>query len=194
VPVSMLTRAVRATQATGSYTFTIGGSFDVAGQGFPIQGGGAVDARGGRARATLDLTRALAASGVSSISPDEARADAVVVGRVLYVRSPYLVKRRGLRRPWVRYPLGSLRIAGPVKRLGHDTIDDVETTHYTATAHLAGRSLPADVWVDASGRIRRVQTQIGTPSYQAVPQLDIAGFGRPVTVQPPAPALVAAPR
>jgi hypothetical protein len=191
---------VRATQAAGSYTFSIGGSFDVAGQGFPIQGEGAVDARAGRARASLDLTRALAASGVSSISPDEARADAVVIGRTLYVRSPYLVGRRGLRRPWVRYPLGSLRVAGPVKRLGPDTIDGVKTTHYSTAvdlgtdSRLAGGSLPVDVWVDARDRIRRVQAQVGAASFQAVPQLDIAGFGRPVAVGAPPPAQVAPPR
>ena len=211
VPASTLTKAARATEAAGSYTFTIGGTFDVAGQTFPIQGGGAVDARAGRARATLDLRRALAASGIGSISRDEALADAVATGGVLYVRSPYLVRRRRLKRPWIRYPesvapldlVRYVRPVGTVTRLGSDTVDGVKTTHYSAqldlrsyasAARVAGDSLPVDVWVDSDDRIRRVQTQLGTASFQAVPQLDIAGFGRPVAVRAPAAAQVGPPR
>lgn len=194
MPASTLTKAFRATVASGSFRLTIGGSFDVAGQGFPIDGAGGVDARKGRARASLDLTKALAASGVSSIAPDEARADAVVIGSALYVRSPYLVRRRHLRRPWVRYPLRrAIRVVGPVKRLGTDTIDGVATTHYSSEVDVGdyARAVPVDVWVDSADRIRRVVAQVGTPRYQALPQVDIGGFGRPVVVSPPAPALVA---
>jgi hypothetical protein len=208
VPASTLTKAARDTQAAGTYTFTIGGTIDLGGQTFPIRGGGAVDARGGRARASLDLSQALSLIGISR---DEARADAVATGGVLYVRSPYLVRRRGLKRPWIRYPqsvapldlLSYMRPVGAVRRVGGDTVDGVKTTHYSAeldisryasAARLAGDSLPVDVWVDSADRIRRVQTQLGTASFQALPQLDIAGFGRPVAIRTPPAAQVAAPR
>jgi hypothetical protein len=215
VSPGVLAAAVRATQATGSYTFSLGGTVDVAGQGFPIQGGGAVDARHGRARFRLDLRQALAASGIGSISPAEAVADAVVVGGVLYARSPYLARRRRVRSTWIRYPhrdvsparlLGYLRAVGVVKRVGTDTVDGARTTHYStevdlrryaqtarpdevdnlnAAMRLVGDSLPVDVWVDASDRIRRIQAQVATASFQALPQLDIGGFGRPVAIRRP---------
>jgi hypothetical protein len=217
----VLAGAVRATQAAGTYTFVLGGSIDFAGQGFPIGGGGAVDARGGRARIRLDLRQALASSGIGSISPAEGVADAVVVDGTLYVRSPYLSRRRGLRDTWIRYPhrdvsparlLGYLRAAGVVKRLGTDTVDGVRATHYSteidfrryartarpdevqalnALMRVAGDSLPVGVWVDGSDRIRRVQTQLDTLSFQALPQLDIGGFGRPVVIRPPPPGALA---
>jgi hypothetical protein len=224
VPSSTLVRAVRATQAAGSYTLTLGGSVDVSGQGFPIEGGGAVDARRDAGHLTLDLRDALAESG-SGMPRQEGRADAVWTGGVLYVRSPYLAHRRGIQRPWIRYGrggaaaasglLGYLRAVEEVRRQGFDTIDGVRTTHYSATIdfrryaigarpgevgalnglmRVTGASLPVEVWVDSADRIRRVQTQIGTSSYQAVPQVDVSGFGRPVVVRAPAPAQVAAPR
>lgn len=194
VPPDTLTNAVRATEASGSYRFTLGGSINVVGQGFPINGGGAVNTRAGRARATLDLRQALAGSGLSSISPAEAVADAVVIGRTLYVRSPYLAKRRGIRSSaWIRYSvrgaslLDYLSSVRSVKLVGADTIDGVKTTHYTALADLRRYRSPLtlDVWVDSARRIRRVVTQLVQPSFTAIPQIDVSGFGRPVVVTTP---------
>ncbi|MFL5909166.1 MAG: hypothetical protein ACJ768_01135 [Gaiellaceae bacterium] len=193
MPPDTLTNAVRATEASGSYRFTLGGSIDVVGQGFPIEGGGAVNTRAGRARATLDLRQALAGSGISSISPAEAVADAVVIGRTLYVRSPYLAKRRGIRSTWIRYSvrgaslLDYLSAVRSVKLVGSDTIGGVRTTHYTAVVTLTRypRPLTVDVWVDSARRIRRLVTQLVQPSFTAVPQIDVSGFGRPVVVTPP---------
>ena len=193
MPPATLTDAVRATEAAGSFVFTLGGSIDVVGQGFPIEGGGAVDTRAGRARARLDLRQALAASGVSSVSPAEAVADAVVIGRALWVRSPYLTKRRGTTQRWIRYSgrgtslLSYLRSIRSVKLVGADTVDGVKTTHYTAVVALRGYgpAVPLDVWIDSSRRIRRLVTQLVRPSFTAIPQVDLSGFGRPVVVTPP---------
>ena len=184
---------MRATEASGSYSFTLGGSIDVVGQGFPINGGGAVNTRSGRARATVDLRQALAASGISSVSPAEAVADAVVIGRTLYVRSPYLARRRGSAERWIRYSgrgaslLSYLSAIRSVKLVGADNVDGVKATHYTAVVALRHYrpSLTVDVWVDSARRIRRLVTQLVQPRFTAVPQVDLSGFARPVVVSPP---------
>jgi hypothetical protein len=221
VPASTLVSAARTTATAGSFTFTIGGTFDALGRSFPIHGAGAVDARARRARASLDLSQALAQTGIQTITPAEARAEAVAAGSTVWVHSPYLAKRRGARRPWLRFdsvairPLAYLAAVGVVNRLGTERVDGVSTTHYATeidlrryarTAkpsemaalsylmRLAGNSIPADVWVDAAGRIRRVQLQITTISFQAKPRIDIDGFGRPVAIRTPSPAQVSPAR
>ena len=185
--------AVRATEAAGSYSFTLGGSIDVVGQGFPIDGGGAVNTRAARARATLDLRQALAASGISSVPPAEAVVNAVVIGRTLYVHSPYLAKRLGIADRWLRYPTSGASLLDyvsairSVKLVGADTVNGVKTTHYTAVVKLRRYrpSLTVDVWVDSLRRIRRLVTQLVQPKFTAIPQIDLYGFGRPVVVTAP---------
>jgi hypothetical protein len=209
--VSTLVSAARATQAAGTFTFTISGTFAAAGQSFPIHGAGAVDARARRGRASLDLTKALAQSGIQTIPRAEARADAVASGGHLFVRSPYLARRRGTTKRWMQLasipvrPLAYFGAVDVVKQLGTETVDGVETTHYSTEIDLrraglaslvptVGDSLPADLWVDTRDRIRRVEVQVTTVAVQAVPQVDISGFGRPVAVRPPPPAQVSAAR
>jgi hypothetical protein len=206
VAATTLVSAARATEAAGTFTFTIGGTVDAVGQSFPIHGGGAVDARARRARVSLDLSQAVAQSGIQTITPAEARAEAVATEGAVYIRSPYLAKRRAASRPWLRFdslairPLAYLGAAGVVHRLGTEKVDGVSATHYATeidlrkyarTAkpnevaalnylmRLAGDSVPVDVWVDGAGRIRRVQLQVTTISFQAEPRIDLSGFGLP---------------
>jgi hypothetical protein len=117
----------------------------------------------------------------------------VVIGRTLYVRSPYLAKRRGSAEPWSRYSgrgaslLGYLSAIRSVKLVGTDRVDGMKTTHYTAVVNLRRYrpSLTVDLWVDSLRRIRRLITQLVQPSFTALPQLDLSGFGRPVVVTVP---------
>jgi hypothetical protein len=135
----------------------------------------------------------------------------VASGGRLFVRSPYLARRRGTTKPWLQLasipvrPLAYLGAVDVVKQLGTETVDGVETTHYSTEINLrraglaslvptVGDSLPVDVWVDTRDRIRQVQVQVTTVSVQAVPQVDISGFGRPVAVRPPPPAQVSVAR
>jgi hypothetical protein len=75
--------------------------------------------------------------------------------------------------------------SGGVTTVGHETVDGVPTTHYHATLQLSdilarlpssaqaaakatleklddGGAIPVDVWVDAQGRVRRIQLSIGS--------------------------------
>jgi hypothetical protein len=105
--------------------------------------------------------------------------------------------------------LGYLRKAGDVKEVGSEDLGGTPTTHYHATidlAKLAGsagaaasslrqlqqlsgmKSLPTDVWIDASGRVRRQTVSIA--AQQPVPvrfdmTIDYKRFGVPVDVAPP---------
>jgi hypothetical protein len=221
VPASTLVSAARATAAAGPFTFTIGGTFAAVGQTLPIHGRGAVDAQARLGRASLDLSQAVAQIGIQSISAADARADAVIAGGVVYLRNPYLARRRGATKPWMRLasipvrPLAYLQAVHVVKQLGTETIGGVRTTHYSTEIDLrkyartarpaeasavnsligiVGDSLPTDVWVDAHDRIRRLAVQVTTASVQAEPQVEISGFGRPVAIRRPPPALVAPAR
>src|SRR4051812_11188313 len=220
VPANTLESAARATEAAGTFTFTIGGTVAAAGQSFPVHGDGAVDARARRARVSLDLSQAVAESGIGLPAAD-ARAEAVAAGGTLYVRSPYLVRRRKAPKPWLRFdslavrPLAYLRAAGAVRRLGTEKVGGVSTTHYSTEVDLrkyartarpsevaaldslmryVGDSFPADIWIDAGQRIRRVEVQLTTVSLQLEPRIDISGFGRPVAIRPPSPAQVSPAR
>lgn len=220
VSPNTLAAAARATQAAGSFTFTIGGPIDVAGQSLPIHGGGAVDSRTRSARVTLDLRQAVADAGLG-LSPAEAQAEARAIGTAIYVRSPYLAKRRNASLPWMRFaptqirPLAYLRAVDVVKRIGTETVDGVRTTHYSteidfrsyaqnalpaevpalnALMRYFGDSVPVDLWIDGSNRIRRIAVQLSSVSFQALPTVDLGGFGRPVAVPPPPAAEVTAAR
>ena len=85
--------------------------------------------------------------------------------------------------------LALVRGVHSVSRLGTAVVDGVRTTHYytevptpASQASRYGDAIPADVWLDASGRIRRVRVQLTTADYAAVPQVDVRGL------RPPAPA------
>jgi hypothetical protein len=91
--------------------------------------------------------------------------------------------------------LGYAQAATDARRVGRETVDGVPTTHYYAEIDLSryairrtlGDSLPVDVWIDGSGRIRRVTAQLSAAGFDAVPQVDV----RPL---PPRPARAPASR
>jgi hypothetical protein len=76
----------------------------------------------------------------------------------------------------------SVKSAG---QLGTETVDGVMTTHYDAEVRTpanlvrqAGDTIPVEVWVDASDRIRRVRARVTTPDFEAVPQVDLRAAPR----------------
>lgn len=104
--------------------------------------------------------------------------------------------------------------SGSVVKVGDETVDGVPTTHYNATIqlshvleHLSGAeqtavkgmleklgsavAIPAEVWIDAQGRVRRLQLSITGLGAAA------AGIGMSITVNftsyGPGPAIVAPP-
>jgi hypothetical protein len=101
--------------------------------------------------------------------------------------------------------LDALRQVGDVHEVGKEDIDGTSTTHYAAeidaqkaagafpnAGALAGKTVPADVWVDGNGVVRRVHVAAdGTRGPAVEAQLDITDLGVPVdVVAPPADQVV----
>jgi hypothetical protein len=99
--------------------------------------------------------------------------------------------------------------SGGVVKLGQETVDGVPTTHYSATIPLShvlehltsaeqtavkglieklgsAATIPAEVWVDAQGRVRRMQLTVSLGSVSTQITMDFTSYG-------PGPAIVAPP-
>lgn len=108
--------------------------------------------------------------------------------------------------------LDALRGAsGKVSRAGSDKVRGVNTTHYRVTLDLAKaisnspeaqrdhvetsvialgtRSIPADVWIDSKGRVRKLRLRLkgGTVANPGSVEFEFFDLGAPVTVTQPDP-------
>jgi hypothetical protein len=104
--------------------------------------------------------------------------------------------------------LAYLRGAGHVEKVGSDKVQGVSTTHYKVTLDLeraAAKSsgstrkslrrvidlggvkkLPADVWIDGDGYLRRIEYAQPAGNGRAVRlAMELHDFGKPVAVKPP---------
>jgi len=168
------------------------------------------------------------------VSGQKVPIDSVVSGNVLYMRSPVFAQL-GLPRnkEWVKLDLGQLAKqrgidlssfanASPtpasalaylqgtsrVERLGSDTVQGLNTTHYKVTVDLARaadrsngstrkalrrviqttgqKSLPVDVWIDGDGYVRKVEYSQGSGNGKgAKVTMELHDYGAPVPVKPP---------
>lgn len=111
--------------------------------------------------------------------------------------------------------LDALRGAtGKVTRAGRDEVRGVKTTHYRVTLDLANaisnspeaqrdrvgtsvialgtRSIPADVWIDSKGRVRKLHLRLkgGTVANPGSVEFEFFDLGVPVTVTQPDPSSI----
>jgi hypothetical protein len=102
--------------------------------------------------------------------------------------------------------LDQLKANGDVTKVGTETIDGVETTHYTATIdpaktaklakalHITVSYKPADVWIDANGLVRRMHLAYSqtagtsTPASTNDTTISFSNYGTEVQVDLPSPA------
>ena len=105
--------------------------------------------------------------------------------------------------------LRALQAVGSSQKLGSETVGGVSTTHYRATidpknaldkipdAKSAGvlkqmlgtsglGTIPLDVWVDGSGRVRRESIKFSAAGMSADLKVEFKNFGAPVDTTPPA--------
>jgi hypothetical protein len=102
------------------------------------------------------------------------------------------------------------RTATPVKTIGKETVDGVETTHYRATIDpkkipktdriqkfTSPAYKPIDVWVDGHDLVRQVKLDYTTKAYtnqamraHVLLTMKLSDFGTTVDVEPPAPSTV----
>jgi hypothetical protein len=108
-------------------------------------------------------------------------------------------------------------VSGEVREVGKEKLRDAQTTHYAATLDLekaaegagnnkatienlmeqiGSKSLPADVWIDGEGRLRKLRyemtvggaratTQAGASATKVTTTIELFDFGTEVTAKPP---------
>jgi hypothetical protein len=101
--------------------------------------------------------------------------------------------------------LAQLRKNAAVAEVGHETLDGVDTTHYTAVIDSAyvsklrkalGETVtyaPVDVWIGSDNLVRRIRMSYSQSGTAAVPAsamemtMDLSHYGEPVRVSVPSP-------
>ncbi|HEV2590865.1 MAG TPA: LppX_LprAFG lipoprotein, partial [Gaiellaceae bacterium] len=151
--------------------------------------------------------------------------DEVLQGWTIYMKSPVFSAQLPAGKSWVSLDLqkagqklgldfnkftqqdpsdmlGALKKAGSLQKLGSETIDGVDTTHYHVTIDLAKapngpqlmkltnlKSLPADVWIDGQDQLRRMKESYsvttGGQTISTSMQMDLSNYGEQVNVQVP---------
>ena len=213
--LNAVAQAADKTTSAGSEHVAIVGSVTAAGQKVEMTGDGDFQATPKLGSLHLSLT----ASG-RNITMDE-----VLKGWTIYMKSPLFSSQLPSGKTWMSIDLqkagnklglntdeftqqdptdllGALQKAGSVKKVGTETIDGVDTTHYSVTVDLAKapngakleklanlKSLPVDVWVDGNNQVRRLtESYTATSSGQSVAtnmQIDLSNYGEQVNVQVP---------
>jgi hypothetical protein len=96
--------------------------------------------------------------------------------------------------------LDQLKAAGGVHKVGPETLDGVETTHYRATvdtakvakllkkAQFTATYEPVDVWVDGKGLVRRMHLSYSVNGTTTDLTASFSKYGEPVSVTAPAAA------
>jgi hypothetical protein len=199
--------------------------FTISGQGAKGQGTGTFNTGGDRSgKSTMDL----------QVSNNTSTLDSVVTGNVLYLRSRVFAQA-GISgaQQWVKLDLGklaqqrgldlsSLVNASPtpasalaylkgtkdVRKVGSESVQGVDTTHYRvnvdlrrAAARASGsgkdsirrvmqvsglRTLPMDTWVDDKGFLRKVAwTEHTSRNTSSKVTMVLHDFGAPVKIEPP---------
>ena len=198
--------AADATMKQSSEQVGLQAKLDVAGQSVKLGGNGAFSNAGDKGNLHLVVS-------IGSIGPGAL--DEVFDGKTVWLRSPLLTSTlRG--KHWIKLDLTKpaqvlgfdlnalagqapssalekLKLDGTVTKVGSDTLDGVETTHYRK--ELSGQYRSADAWVDDQGLVRRLkldyEAKVDPTSKQGahtVLTMDFSDFGTAVKVQPPAAA------
>jgi hypothetical protein len=199
-PTVAVRQAAAKTAAQPSEHMTLAGTINAAGQQASVNGSGDFKGRNG----TLQIT--FSAGGLVG------KADAVLVGPKLYLRSPLLATRLTKGKTWLKVDLASAagnvggmslsslaaespaqtlrQLAGlrNVSTVGSEQVDGTSTTHYRGTAAAgAGAAGTYDVWVgNDDGLIHRLKlaSKLG-PNETLDATIDLSDFGKAVTITVP---------
>jgi hypothetical protein len=198
--------AADATSKQPSEKVALQGKVDLSGQAVSLGGNGAFSNTDDKGKLHLVVS-------IGSFGPGAL--DEVFNGKVVWLRSPLLTSTlRG--KHWIKLDLvkptqllgfdlnalagqapssalEKLRLDGKVTKVGTDTIDGVETTHYRK--ELSGDYHTADAWVDDRGLVRRLKLDydatVDPTSKQGahtVLTMTLSHFGTPVSAPPPSAA------
>jgi LppX/LprAFG-like lipoprotein len=224
---SAATKTVDAQTFTTDFTATV----KVLGRSFSFGGNGAVDLGANATSLTMDLSGIPLPQG-SAGQGGAGTVDIVFANGIMYLRMPMLASKLPSGKTWLKldvqklaaakgFDLGSfknvdpsqvlaqLQAAGDVQKVGTETIQGAETTHYHAVIDVAkspnltdkqraaiqkalggaDRTVPVDVWIDSDGHVRRETTSFsfgkGLQGAQMAMTMNFSDFGQPVTVTVP---------
>ena len=187
--------AATKTQQAGSYAFDFDLGMQVAGKQLSFTGSGKIDDAANTMQMTMDFGNLLPASA----GQKDTSADLLLVNGVAYMKLPFLAAKLPAGKSWMRVDVSALATSGGLgsfdqadpqqyvqellassktQKVGTDTIDGQQVTHYTTTvdpssklsgipadqqakvrkalAKLGMQSVPLDVWVDDQGLLRRM--------------------------------------
>jgi hypothetical protein len=203
----------RAAQVTGEqpgarFTMTMRMSAPGLSSGFTITAKGYVDERSHSGELTMDFSQMPFASALGGNGTFKM----IFAYPVIYMNVPFMAGKLPEGKTWMKADLSKAAQAmgaggsqlssfdqtdptqflsylrassGGVTKLGQESVEGVQATHYRATIQLShilerypsaqqaamrsalaklgnGDSIPVDAWVDAQGRVRREQVQIGS--------------------------------
>jgi hypothetical protein len=195
--------AADATSKQPSEKVALQAKVDLSGQSVSLGGNGAFSNRNDTGNLHLVVS-------IGSFGPG--KLDEVFGGKVVWLRSPLLTSTlRG--KHWIKLDLAKpaqvlgfdlnalagqapsaaldkLRLDGKVTKVGTDTVDGVETTHYRK--ELSGDYKSVDAWVDDRDLVRRLkldyEAKVDPTSKQGahtVLTMTLSDFGTPVSAPPP---------
>lgn len=221
--------AATKTQQSGTYAFDFTASMHVLGKPLAFSGSGRVDGPGGALDMTMDFGSLLPATLTQGTGTT---AEVRLVDKVAYVNLPFLASKLPSGKTWLKLDLGALAGAAGLgsvseadpqqylqqllaskdtQKVGTDTIDGEQMTHYRTTIDPASRlgdvpakvraqvrkalkqlgtgGIPADVWVDGNGLLRResVSLSFGKALQGATMSMtmNLHDFGTAVSVTAP---------
>jgi hypothetical protein len=209
-----LIAAADATTKQGSEKLTLDAKVDLSGQTLSLGGSGAFNDRTHEGELHLNFTAGIAGSSTL---------DEIFKNDVIWLRSPLLAGSLPNGKQWLKVDLAKeaqalgfdlkaltgqtpsdalakLHLHGHVTTIGKETVDGVETTHYSEGLGITEQGTKAryksvDAWVDGQGLVRRVQLDYTTPVTGGQPAhtvvtMTFSDFGAPVSVTPPPAAEV----
>lgn len=223
--------AATKTQGAGTFRTDISGTITTQGHTLSLKGSGVESSAAGAAHIDFVL------SGLPAGAPAHVAMEEVIKSRLVYMRSPLfagklpggkhwmkidlqtIAEQKGLHLPGVSsgidpsQGLDELLAAGSSKKLGAETVQGEQMTHYhvqvdptrpnpnlpagerkeaqKAIAQImqkAGKkTVPVDAWVDAKGYVRRVKTSVSLGAQGAFSlTADFHDFGTKATIAAPA--------
>lgn len=211
VSINAVAKAATNASASGSEHVVLKGSVTAAGQ--PVTMDGVGDFQSSPKLGAMNMSLAVAGQQI--------KLDEVLKGTKIYMRSSVFSTNLPAGKSWVSVDLASaarklgvnltqytqqdptdivaaLKKAGSVDKVGSESVDGLDTTHYRATIDLEKtpngqqlekvtklKALPVDVWIDGDNLLRRMSMKYTAGTTSTTMQMDFSHYGEQVNVQVP---------
>jgi hypothetical protein len=197
VASDLVAKAATSTRAKGSEHFTLKGSVQALGQSIPITGSGDFKNTPPPGAGTMTIS--------VDVGGNTTPVNAIFAGRTVYLRSALFASTLPKGKSWIKIDtrksatfsgvdlkqlssnnpgdiLAIIEKSGNAKKIGTDTINGVDATHYQVTL---GADKPADVWIGPGETLVRVTENVKVGSATSTTSIDFSKYGEPVSVKVP---------